>query len=310
MPLTTEQILTTINNTMLRLGFTYTVTEDNIDQIGIVQPEQVNQLVNAINPIIHDMFFSNLGNTSFLGKLRTKLDGGSTSRHITFGFYDGDTDGTPNTLNALVTTNNPYNHNNTTIISQNVRYSPFITTDKREFAKHFTFRSLANYMNRVIEHLNDSMNTTILDNLITTLNSNTSKFISNTTTDSPLSQVITAGQAFRAGAIEETFANIPTNIDTRIYPSDFLYLCKPSDIDWYYSLHYRPEWIERHPVRNSSQNNDRYLIPLDAIVIEEYNRSIEAQKIPNIPTRINTFFNSDLTISLDLSYPIYHISNN
>lgn len=322
MALTESQILQIINDTARQLGFDFTATSANLDEIGIVSPEQVNRLVDAINPIIHDKIMLNLGNRGFLSRFIVNRKGGSTSRHISFGIKsDEDMEATPNTLEALVGVSKP--KHSTSIKSINATFRPYVTIDRMALAKVFTFRAMVEYIQAVEENIRTSIISVVLNKFMNLLFKNESFLIVQAKQGGPeIDDIITFYQSQLSGELQDNVANngdtythydwiVPKSVDRTLCSDECIYLSSPNEVSWYKKLHFRPEGLERYVVRCiEGERHRQYVIPINAIIIEEYNRNVEVQDVDNIPGRYNVFFNSDFNISIDTKYPIFCGYNN
>lgn len=315
MALTTQQILGIINDTASKLGFNFVATEDNLDTVIVTQPAQVNRFVDALNPIIHDKIMSNLGNRGFMRRFIDKQRGGSTSRHISFGYAtDNASNPTPNTLESLVGDykKTPY----VSVFSINKTYSQPVTVDRRELAKVFTARALITYIETLSNYLSNSFEVYILNEIVKIAHDNVAKMINKidqaVTFPFTVMSLVELHQAIYSGSLAKSSVQnsfygftIPQNVEKNLTPYDSLLLVDFSETDWFTDFHFHPDGIDRHVVFTPvGKNATHFLIPYDAIVIEEYNRYVEAQNIPNCPGKYNIFFNSDITINLDFKYPL------
>lgn len=315
MALTTQQILDIINDTASKLGFNFVATEDNLDTVIVTQPAQVNRFVDALNPIIHDKIMSNLGNRRFMSMFIDKQRGGSTSRHISFGYAtDNSSNPTPNTLEALV---GDYKKTpKVSVFSINRTYSQSVTVDRRELAKVFTARALITYIETLSNYLSNSFEVYVLNEIVKIAHDNVAKMINkidqHVTFPFTVMSLVELHQAIYSGSlakssVQDSFYGfaIPQNVEKNLTPYDSLLLVDFSETDWFTDFHFHPDGIDRHVVSTpAGKNATHFLIPYDAIVIEEYNRYVEAQNIPNCPGKYNIFFNSDITINLDFKYPL------
>lgn len=315
MALTTQQILGIINDTASRLGFDFVATESNLDTVIITQPAQVNRFVDALNPIIHDKIMSNLGNRGFMRRFIDKQRGGSTSRHISFEYAtDNTSNPTPNTLEALV---GDYKKTpSVSVFSINRTYSQSVSVDRRELAKVFTARALITYIETLSNHLENSFAIYILNEITKIAHNNISKMINKSVTggnfnNNPL-PLIELHQAIYSGSLayedndeQINGFNIPDNIKFNLTPYESALIVNFGELDWFTKFHFHPDGIDRFVAPTPIGKNTTYfLIPYDAIVIEEYNRYVEVQNIPNCPGKYNIFFSSDITIDLDFKYPM------
>lgn len=313
--LTTQEILGIINDTASKLGFDFVATESNLDSIIVTQPAQVNRFVDALNPIIHDKIMSNLGNRGFMRRFIDKQRGGSTSRHMSFGYAtDNPSNPTPNTLEALVGEYKKTPH--VSIFSINRTYSQPVTVDRRELAKVFTARALITYIETLSDYLENSFAVFILNTITKIAHDNISKMINKVdaalTYPYNINDLIELHQAIYSGSlakdsIENQFNGftIPQNVEKNLTPYDSALLVNFAETGWFTDYHFHPDGIDRFVVHTpSGKETAFFLVPYDAIVIEEYNRYVEVQTIPNCPGKYNIFFNSDLTINIDFKYPI------
>lgn len=315
MALTTQQILGIINDTASKLSFNFVATEDNLDTVIVTQPAQVNRFVDALNPIIHDKIMSNLGNRGFMRRFIDKQRGGSTSRHISFGYAsDNPSNPTPNTLEALV---GDYKKTpSVSIFSINKTYSQSVTVDRRELAKVFTARALITYIETLSNYLSNSFEVFILNEISKIAHNNVTKMIHkiedamnfpNHTLDLiELHQAIYSGSLAKSAITNQfTGFTIPANVNKNLTPYDCALFVNYGETGWFTYLHFHPDGLDRYVVSTpEGGNSSHFIIPYDAIVIEEYNRYVEAQNIPNCPGKYNIFFNSDIAINLDFKYPL------
>lgn len=323
MALTNSQILEIINDTAKSLGFDFVVTEDNLETVPLTQPEQVNRFIDALNPIIHNKIMDNFGNRGFLSRFINKQKGGSTSRHISFGVGNESINLSPNTLEGLVST---YGYkDNITVSSINLTVSPNVTVNTRELAKVFTARDMMVYIGIIETQLrNKILNEVLLkileivrnSNKVVRLNKQISVFDEKESTESAISfhQHAYSGYFLNAYLLGNKFIVdnflVPGSVDRTLTPYEYIYLADAGNTYWYTGLHFHPEGIERYVVQNtlsSLLNPFRYefLIPVNAIIIEEYNRYTETQDVPNSPGMKNLFFVSDFSVSIDFAYPIF-----
>ena len=309
--LTTQQILGIINDTASKLGFNFVATEDNLDTVIVTQPAQVNRFVDALNPIIHDKIMSNLGNRGFMRRFIDKQRGGSTSRHISFGYAtDNLSNPSPNTLEGLV---GDYKKTpSVSVFSINKTYSQSVTVDRRELAKVFTARALITYIETLSNYLSNSFEVYVLNQLVKIAHENVNKIDQAVIVPFTPMELVVLHQAIYSGSLAKSSVQnqfygftIPENVEKNLTPYDSLLLVDFSETDWFTDFHFHPDGIDRHVVFTPvGENATHFLIPYDAIVIEEYNRYVEAQAIPNCPGKYNIFFNSDITIYLDFKYPL------
>ena len=315
MALTTQQILGIINDTASKLGFNFVATEDNLDSVIITQPAQVNRFVDALNPIIHDKIMSNLGNRGFMRRLIDKQRGGSTSRHISFGYAtDNPSNPTPNTLEALV---GEYKKTpKVSVFSINRTYSQSVTVDRRELAKVFTARALITYIETLSNYLENSFAVFILNNIVKIAHDNIPKMIHKVeqalTFPYNIMPLVELHQAIYSGSLADSSTRnqfisftIPENVEKNLTPYDSALLVNFGETGWFTDFHFHPDGIDRYVVPTpAGKETAFFLIPYDAVVIEEYNRYVEVQNIPNCPGKYNVFFNSDIAIDLDFKYPM------
>lgn len=327
MALTNSQILEIINDTAKSLGFDFVVTEDNLDAVPLTQPEQVNRFIDALNPIIHNKIMDNFGNRGFLSRFINKQKGGSTSRHISFGVDNTSIIPSPNTLEGLVGT---YGYkDNITVSSINLTVSPNVTVNTRELAKVFTARDMMVYIGTIESQLRNMILNNVLQKImetvrdskkVVTLNRAISKFDEKESTESVISfhQHAYSGTFLNAYPLRGNFVVnnffVPSNVDRSLTPYEYIYLADAGNTYWYTGLHFHPEGIERYVVQNIFSgllNGYRceFLIPVNSIIIEEYNRYTETQDVPNSPGMKNLFFVSDFSVSIDFAYPIFRYIN-
>lgn len=310
MALTAQQIFDIINATASKLGFDFVASDDNLDTIPLTQPEQVNQFISAINPIIHDKIMESFGNRGFMRRFINKQKGGSTTRHISFGMGNTETVPTANTLDAIVG-NYPLTPS-VKISSINTTITPCATIDRRELSKVFTIRSLVDYVYQIENNISNMFLNNIRLKILSILYSQNDEYFDRLIANSyDISDIIAYHQAAYSGELDRvksagTFNNVTlsNNVDRTLTPFEYVFFDKPTKTDWYTLLHFRPEGIERYVTSGYRGLNNEFLIPVDAIEIEEYNRYIEMQSIPNCPGRYNIFFNSDISISINFNYPI------
>ena len=310
MALTPQQIFDIINETASNLGFDFVASDDNLDTIPLTQPEQVNQFISAINPIIHDKIMESFGNRGLMKRFINKQKGGSTTRHISFGVADTVATPIENTLAAIVG-NYPVS-TAVNISSINTTISPCATIDRRELAKVFTIRSLADYVYQVENNIRNIFLNNIRIKILSILYSKDVEYfdrISRSNFD--VNDIIAYHQAVYSGEFERVNDSVTygeftlsDKVDRSLTPFEYVFFDRPANTDWYTLLHFRPEGIERYVASGYAGGSNEFLIPVDAIEIEEYNRYIEMQTIPNCPGRYNIFFNSDISISINFNYPI------
>lgn len=315
MALTNQEILGIINNTASTLGFDFVATENNIDDVIVTHPGQVNRFIDALNPIIHDKIMNNLGKRGFMKRFVSEKKGGAVSRHISFGYAtDNESNSTEPTLEGLV--GSYKNTPDISIFSINKTYSQPVTVDRRELAKIFTPNTLIEYIRTLNNHLENSFNIYILNEIMNIAYANTDKMIKRvidpidfgcTLPLIELHQAIYSG-SFANSIISSEFDtfSIPNNVNINITPYECALLVDCFETEWYTKYHFLPDGIDRMvvPSSNTAKSRAFFLIPYDSIVIEEYNRYNEVQDIPNNPGKYNVFFNSDITIGMDFKYPI------
>lgn len=328
MALTNSQILEIINDTAKSLGFDFVVTEDNLDAVPLTQPEQVNRFIDALNPIIHNKIMDNFGNRGFLSRFINKQKGGSTSRHISFGVDNTSIYPSPNTLEGLVRT---YGYkDNITVSSINLTVSPNVTVNTRELAKVFTARDMMVYIGTIESQLRNKILNTVLQKIIEIVrSSNKVVYLNRPVQDFDEKESTESVISFHQHAYSGYFLNaypssngfvvndffVPPNVDRSLTPYEYIYLADASNTYWYTGLHFHPEGIERYVVQNIfssllSSFRCEFLVPVNSIIIEEYNRYTETQDVPNSPGMKNLFFVSDFSVSIDFAYPIFRYINN
>ena len=321
MALTEQKIFEIMNETLNVLGFDTSVNSENIDSVGIISPEQVNRFVDAINPIIHDRIMSNIGNRGILKRFRSKLERGSTSRDISLGilpegslFNNFEEGNGSYHLASLVGKNNSIyadndKLNSAHIQSINTTFNPYVTIDRRELAKTFTFSAMAKFISKVGENIEENLYAMCLQRILSLLQNDEGKTISYEVPNDRylVEDLLDSAETIKTGLSTRNIGvQIPDNVKTNLASNDILILQSDKYGSWYTKLHFKPDSVERHPIFYNGNNS--FVIPYEAIVINEYYRSTETQPIPNIPSRYNVFYHSDMSIGLNFDYPIFKLS--
>lgn len=321
MALTPQQIYEIINETASLLGFDFVASDDNLESIPLTQPEQVNLFISAINPIIHDKIMDSFDKRGYMKRFINTQKGGSTTRHISFGVSnDARIAPTQNSLQSLV---GNYSVNPSVNVSSiNVTISPCATIDRRELSKVFTVRSLVDYIINVERNLRDIILNTIRIKLFEVLFTTDAKYFDNLSIGNPSDatpyaikyhQGVYSGEILRLSNNPNvndfinniTLSDIPNRSLTNF---DYIFFDTPDDDYWYTNLHFHPEGLERYVIPSYEGHTKSFVLPVDSIQIEEYNRYVEMQEIPNSPGRYNIFFNSDMAISINFNYSILRIN--
>lgn len=321
MALTEQQIFEIMNETLNVLGFDASVNNDNINSVGIISPEQVNRFVDAINPIIHDRIMSNIGNRGILKRFRSKLERGSSSRDISFGilsegslFNNFEEENGSYHLASLVGKNNAIyanddKLNSVHIQSINATFNPYVTIDRRELAKTFTFSSMAKFISKVGENIEENLYAMCLQRIVSLLQNDEGKAVTYEVSNDRylVADLLDCAEIIKTGLNDRDITpTVPSNVKRNLASNDILVLQGDKYNSWYTTLHFKPDSVERHPI--SFSGNYSFVIPYEAIVINEYYRATETQPIPNIPNRYNVFYHSDMSIGLNFDYPIFKLS--